>query len=100
MEIIDLRDKEHVIKQYVIDVRINNGTITDFTFAPLTFILSPRWGADLSTHLTQGVEDVIGGTCMFVVNIFRNPSWIGFKRLSEQSPLFRGSICRDGFANG
>jgi hypothetical protein len=37
--------------------------------------------ADLSTHLTQGVEDVIKEACMFVVNIFLNALWIGFKRL-------------------
>ena len=37
---------------------------------------------------------------MFVVNIFPNPFWIGFKRLSERNLLSRGSICREGFVNG
>jgi len=60
--------------------------------------LSP--GAGLSTHLTQGEEDVIRGTCMFVVNIFPHPFWIGFKRLSEESLLSLDSICREGFVNG
>jgi len=56
--------------------------------------------ADLSTHLTQGVGDVIGGACMFVVNIFPDLFWIGFKRLSEENLRSRDSICREGFANG
>jgi hypothetical protein len=37
---------------------------------------------------------------MFAVNIFPDPYWIGFKRLSEPNHLFRGSICRGGYANG
>jgi len=37
---------------------------------------------------------------MFAVNIFPDPFWIGFKRLSEQSHPFLNAICRDGFANG
>jgi len=57
-------------------------------------------GAGCSTHLTQGAEDVIRGPCMFAVNIFPNPFWIGFKRLSEESLLSRDSICREGFVNG
>jgi hypothetical protein len=56
--------------------------------------------ADLSTHLTQGEEDVIRGTCMFAVNIFPNPLWIGFKRLFVESLLSLDSICREGFVNG
>jgi hypothetical protein len=63
-----------------------------------TLALPPQAGS--STHLTQGAEDVIRGTCMFVVNIFPNPFWIGFKRLSEESLLFLDSICREGFVNG
>jgi hypothetical protein len=56
--------------------------------------------ASLCTDLTQGVEDVIGGACMFAVNISPGPFWIGFKRLFEESPRFRDSICREGFVNG
>ena len=37
---------------------------------------------------------------MFVVNIFLNPFWLGFKRLSEESLLSPDSICREGFVNG
>jgi len=37
---------------------------------------------------------------MFAVNIFPNPFWIGFKRLSEWNLLSRDSICRGGFVNG
>jgi hypothetical protein len=37
---------------------------------------------------------------MFVVDIFPNPFWIGFKRLSEWNLPCRGSICREGFVNG
>ena len=40
------------------------------------------------------------GVCMFVVNIFPDPFWIGFKRLSEENLRFRDSICREGFVNG
>ena len=58
------------------------------------------WGARQSTHLTQGVENVIRGAWMFVVNIFPGPFWIGFRRLSEQNLLSRDSICREGFVNG
>jgi hypothetical protein len=50
--------------------------------------------------LTQGVENVIRGTCMFVVNIFPDPFWIGFKTLSEQNLRSRGWNCREGFVNG
>ncbi len=55
---------------------------------------------DLSTHLTPGVEDGIKGSCMFAVDIFPNPFWIGLERLSGQSHPFRNAICREGFVNG
>jgi hypothetical protein len=38
--------------------------------------------------------------CMFVVNIFRSPSWIGFKKLCGQNHAFRALSFRDEFANG
>jgi hypothetical protein len=60
----------------------------------------PALKAGRSTHLTQGGEDVIRGPCMFAVNIFPNPFWIRFKRLSEENLLSRDSICREGFVNG
>ena len=66
----------------------------------ITLPLIPSHQASPSTHLTQGEKAVIGGTCMFVVNIFLNPFWIGFKRLSEESLLSPDSICREGFVNG
>jgi hypothetical protein len=57
-------------------------------------------GADLGTHLTPRGKDGIRGSCMFVDNIFPNPFWIGFKRLSEQSHPFRNANCLEGFASG
>jgi len=68
------------------------------SFPPHPSPLPP--GGGLSTHLTQGAEDVIRGACMFAVNIFPNPFWIGFKRLSEENLRSRDSICREGFVNG
>ena len=65
---------------------------------PLTPTLSRK--GELSTHLTQGVEGVIRGICMFAVNIFPVVFWIGFKRLCGQNPLFRGLNFRGGYANG
>ncbi len=37
---------------------------------------------------------------MFVVDIFPNPFWNGFKKLSKGNLLSRDSICRGGFVNG